>query len=308
MTPTIDILLATYNGARYLPAQIRSVQNQTWTDWRMLVHDDGSDDDTLAVLQAFAAQDKRITIVEDSISFHSPARNFLHLLRLSSAPFAIFCDQDDIWLENKLERLHQAISVRDNSRPQGVYCNAHVYDCETGAIGGSAVLCQPRSLGEAFFMNGGVQGCSILFNAALRDICADAPEYVCMHDHLVTLAALAFGDFTYIDAHLMLYRRYKGAVTGKTYGTFKERLGVFFMKNKGVLYENHLKAIKSFHARHAARLSPELECLFQKFFRYENRSRLGNAAAVLRDGFRLYNRRSILVLKMLTRPIVGKDI
>ena len=304
----IDLLLATYNGARYLPAQIRSLQNQTYEDWTLYVHDDGSTDATLDVVRRFAAADARICLVDDGRRFGSPADNFLHLLSLSTAPYAVFCDQDDIWLENKLERLYDTISRADDGRPLAAYCNAYVYNPTAGTIDGYATLCHPRTLGDAFFMNGGVQGCSIILNAALRAICLDRPPYVVMHDHLTTLAALAFGRLIYIDERLMLYRRYPGAVTGETYGTFRRRLGVFFQRGKSVLFEHHYAALRSFHEHYRDRLTAEQNHLFERLYRYERRSRPANALAVLHDGFRLYGKRRVLFLKMLLRPLVGKDL
>lgn len=304
----IDLLLATYNGARYLPAQIRSLQNQTYDDWTLYIHDDGSTDATLDVVRRFAAGDARIRLVDDGRRFGSPADNFLHLLSLSTAPYAVFCDQDDIWLENKLERLYDTISRAEDGRPLAAYCNAYVYNPTAGTIDGYATLCHPRKLGDAFFMNGGVQGCSIILNAALRAICTDRPPYVVMHDHLATLAALAFGRLLYVDERLMLYRRYPGAVTGETYGTFRRRLGVFFRRGKGVLFEHHYAALRSFHEHYRDRLTAEQNQLFERLYRYERRSRAANALAVLRDGFRLYGKRRVLFLKMLLRPLVGKDL
>ena len=260
----IDLLLATYNGARYLPAQIRSLQNQTYEDWTLYVHDDGSTDATLDVVRRFAAADARICLVDDGRRFGSPADNFLHLLSLSTAPYAVFCDQDDIWLENKLERLYDTISRADDGRPLAAYCNAYVYNPTAGTIDGYATLCHPRTLGDAFFMNGGVQGCSIILNAALRAICLDRPPYVVMHDHLTTLAALAFGRLLYVDERLMLYRRYPGAVTGETYGTFRRRLGVFFQRGKSVLFEHHYAALRSFHEHYRDRLTAEQNHLFER--------------------------------------------
>lgn len=52
--PQIDILMATYNGGEYIAAQIRSLQNQTFSDWHLIVHDDGSTDDTLQIVNDFA--------------------------------------------------------------------------------------------------------------------------------------------------------------------------------------------------------------------------------------------------------------
>ena len=92
----IDILMATYNGAKFIASQIRSLQNQTFTDWKLLIHDDGSTDGTIEILNFFCANDKRINIINDGIQFHNCALNFMHLLKYSDATFCIFCDQDDI--------------------------------------------------------------------------------------------------------------------------------------------------------------------------------------------------------------------
>ena len=112
----IDILLATYNGGRYLIPQIQSLQNQTFQNWHLWIHDDGSKDETPALLERFVREDSRITWIKDDVLLHSASENFMHLLRFSTADYTICCDQDDIWLEDKLQVLYDAIRCRDNSR------------------------------------------------------------------------------------------------------------------------------------------------------------------------------------------------
>ena len=109
--PQIDILMATYNGGEYIAAQIRSLQNQTFSDWHLIVHDDGSTDDTMKIVNDFCKIDNRIEVLDDGKSFHGPAGNFVHLMKSSTAPYMIFCDQDDIWLEDKLQKLHDATAL-----------------------------------------------------------------------------------------------------------------------------------------------------------------------------------------------------
>lgn len=84
--PKIDILMATYNGGEYIAAQIRSLQNQTLSDWHLIVHDDGSTDDTLQIVNDFCKIDNRIEVLDDGKSFHGPAGNFVHLMKSSTAP------------------------------------------------------------------------------------------------------------------------------------------------------------------------------------------------------------------------------
>lgn len=301
----IDILLATYNAESHLPALLHSLQDQTYGNWKLIVHDDGSADKTLDILKAFSAQDSRIHIIEDGKRFGSAQGNFMYLLQFSTSPYAIFCDDDDIWLENKLERLYAHITKSaDSGEPCAVWCNSYVYNPQTGHIGGSASLAILKDLKDTLFANCGVQGCAIMFNAALRDICLRTPKVVAMHDHLLTLAAMTFGRFEYEPLHLMLYRRYEGTVTGHTDSTLKEKIRKFFQRGKTVLDSLHLQAVHAFYDVNETLMSEEKREIFQRFFAYEGRSRLSNALHVLVDGFSLFGKRSILIAKLLLRPLL----
>lgn len=303
--PRIDILLATYNGARFLPALLASLQQQTFSEWRIIAHDDCSTDATPAVLREFAAREPRMRIIDDGRRFGSAQGNFLHLLKFSDAPYTIFCDDDDIWLENKLQVLYESMVEKDDGTlPRAVWSNAYVYNPETGEIGGNAVLAIMSNLRNTLFCNAGVQGCAILFNKALRDICLRTPSEVAMHDHLLTLAALTFGEMTYVSMRLMLYRRYEGAVTGHTDKNFRERALRFFQKGKTVIDANHFRAAKSFYETNRERIPADKDRLFQLYFAYPLRGRLSNAFHVLLDGFNMYGSKLILFVKMLTRPTI----
>ena len=98
----IDILLSTYNGEKYLNEQIISIQNQSEKDWRLLVRDDGSSDNTLRLLEYFASQDKRIILIKDDKGNLGVVRSFEILLAQSNADYIMFADQDDVWLANKI--------------------------------------------------------------------------------------------------------------------------------------------------------------------------------------------------------------
>lgn len=300
----IDILMATYNGAEYIASQIRSLQSQSLSDWTLLVHDDGSTDGTLDVVAQFANADPRIKVVDDGVRFHDCALNFIHLLNFSEAPYCMFCDQDDIWLENKLQLMYDAIAMADNSKPQAVYSNAFIYNPEVPTISGSATLCRPHTLYDVLFMNGGIQGCALMFNAKLREICRDAPKVVAMHDHLLTLSAIVFGNLTYVDRHLMLYRRYDGTVTGFTAGSLSDRIKPFFDPSKTVLHGKHYLAIRSFVEKYSSRMSDSERAIFRDFFRFENESRVRRAVHVLAKGYNLYGKSYILAFKMLVRKLL----
>jgi len=102
----IDILMATYNGEKYIENQILSLQQQTHKNWILYIRDDGSTDSTLEILENFSKNDNRIKIIKDSLGCNLGAgKNFLTLTKYSLSEYVIFCDQDDIWFERKLELL-----------------------------------------------------------------------------------------------------------------------------------------------------------------------------------------------------------
>lgn len=300
----IDILMATYNGASYVASQIRSLQDQTFSDWTLLVHDDGSTDGTVDIIKRLSKDDRRISIVADGVCFHNCALNFMHLLKFSDAPFCIFCDQDDIWLENKLQLMLDFIESKDNSVPQAVYSNSYVYNPATAVIGGHATLCFPSQLKDVLFLNGGVQGCALMFNAALRSICRDVPDVVAMHDHVVTVCAAATGGLSYLDRRLMLYRRHQTTVTGPTAKRLSDLVSSFVRNAYPVMSELHYNALHSLYIKYEKYISEDNKKIFSDYFRFEKESRVQRFIHVLSKGYRLYGRCSLLAFKVLIRRFV----
>lgn len=300
----IDILMATYNGASYIRTQIQSLQAQTLTDWKLYIHDDGSSDDTMSILKEMKAMDSRINIIEDGIRFHESGLNFMHLLKFSKAPFCIFCDQDDIWLENKLELMLRFIEAKDNTIPQAVYSNSYVYIPETSDISGYATLCFPQKLKDVLFLNCGIQGCALMFNAALRDICKNAPDIVAMHDHVLTVCAAALGELSYLNKRLMLYRRHQSTVTGPTAKKLSDRYKSFFDMDKTVMSHKHYLALQSLYQKYETYISDDNKIIFSDYFRFEKECYIRRFFHVLAKGYKLYGRTSILAIKVLLRKFV----
>ena len=100
-TPAVSVVIATRNYGRYLTGALASVLNQTWSDLEIVVVDDGSADDTPAIVQPFLA-DKRIHYQRTDGLGQSRAKNVG--IQLSHAPLIAFLDGDDEWLPDKLQR------------------------------------------------------------------------------------------------------------------------------------------------------------------------------------------------------------
>lgn len=113
----VAILLAAYNGAKYLNEQINSILAQTHSEWRLFIRDDGSTDETLRIIQdAALAQEKVVFLEDDFGSTGSAAGNFFKLLDsidLSGFDFVLFADQDDIWAPIKIEQAVRMLKKND---------------------------------------------------------------------------------------------------------------------------------------------------------------------------------------------------
>jgi len=155
--PTVHILLATYNGARYLAEQLESIARQTHSAWTLTVSDDGSTDDTLDIVQRFATQVTQPVSLLQGPKEGSSTANFCHLV--AQAPtdnvqdLYAFCDQDDVWHDDKLQRAVQW-HAQHPSQSVRLYCGRTQYVNEQlQPIGLSPSIKRPPSFGNALVQN-----------------------------------------------------------------------------------------------------------------------------------------------------------
>ncbi len=111
--PEVAVLMATYNGEKFLAQQIDSILVQQGVKVLLFVRDDGSTDGTLALLQKYADENEHIFLLNKIPYQLKAAKNFMSMVRdtdFSQVDFMAYCDQDDIWLPNKLSAAVQAIN------------------------------------------------------------------------------------------------------------------------------------------------------------------------------------------------------
>ena len=154
----IQILLAVFSGAQYLEEQIESLRAQTYSVWELLISDDGSSDGSLEIIDYYCNLDSRIYLVLDGIVAGSAKRNFFNLLGLAKADYVMFCDQDDVWDENKIEvtlnRMRE-VESRNSGMPILVSTDLRVVDQNQSAYsghlcwGGARALCESYDKGLA---------------------------------------------------------------------------------------------------------------------------------------------------------------
>jgi glycosyltransferase involved in cell wall biosynthesis len=101
----ITILMASYNGERYIGEQIESILNQTETNWKLVIQDDCSSDATYQIACRYAAKyPEKIAVFRRAENSGSAANNFFSMLTYADGDYVMFCDDDDVWLPNKIEK------------------------------------------------------------------------------------------------------------------------------------------------------------------------------------------------------------
>lgn len=235
----ITILLATYNGAKYLEQQLESIIAQSYQDWELVIHDDGSSDSTLEILCRYEGElPGKILVVRDGVRAGGAKQNFSHLLGFAKGDYVMFCDQDDVWLPKKVERTLSVMLQEeqfDPGKPVLVHTDLKVVDqnltviCDS-MVRGQRLLGGIENLDEVLMCNS-VTGCTVMINSALRELSTVIPDEAVMHDWWLACVALrSGGKIGFIDEPLILYRQHGDNTVGfKGFGVaflFKKFMGL----------------------------------------------------------------------------------
>lgn len=301
----VDILMATYNGEAFVEEQVRSIINQTYTDWRLLVHDDGSTDKTMEILHRLAQEEERVVLIEDGVKHLGVARNFIHLAKQSTAAYCMFCDQDDVWLPHKVERMVHAIEQYEQSVPQVVYTNAFLWNPKQGIISDKNTLTYPTTLRQTLFLNTGIQGAAAIFNRAMREVIVEPLSFYAMHDHVLLLAGICFGEVHYLHESLMYYRQHEHNVTGNAPGSIAKKIALMW-ENRRVRLVNreHYEGLKAFYERWQAEIKAEDKQIIEAFLAMPTKNGITRMRCVIECRFELFDSTILLLAKMCLRRYI----
>ena len=214
---TLQILMSTYNGAKYIREQMDSLLDQNCEKlgkaaFRIVIRDDGSSDGTQDILEEYAGR------YPEKVSWyqgenHGVIRSFFELLqRVDASDYYAFCDQDDIWFPEKISLAVKWLDAQNQNQPLLYYSLSEMFD-ENGVLGlqepPKNSLCFRRAMTGTF----GV-GFSMVVNKRLRDEMLKCdPDKVHSHDWLAGAIALGFGKI-YVESKICArYRRLETSVT-----------------------------------------------------------------------------------------------
>ncbi len=267
-TPSVAILMCTYNGALYLQEQLDSIQAQDYQSWKLYVSDDGSTDQTLPILKSYQAlwgKDKLHILKGPCKGFQ---KNFISLITSKKihADFYMLCDQDDVWLPKKITVAISYLQSQDPSRPQ-LYCGRTSYvNKKLKFIEHSELFLRPTSFHNAIVQSI-AGGNTMAYNNALKKIPMGFKDIrIVAHDWWLYILCELSGGKTYFDQESQtLYRQHERSLIGaNTSWLAKARRLYMLLAGKFIDYNDcHYEAFNTIPLKIA---SPTHINLIDRFF------------------------------------------
>ena len=231
----VAVLLATYNGANYILEFLDSLVAQTYTDYKLIVRDDGSTDDTLEIIRSYSHRIKIDFIGADARL--GPAKSFFELLAQANDDFDFyfFADQDDYWHKTKIERAVDKLSAEKEH--VALYCSQMEYVDENLAHIKYSRIPKVVALENALVENIAT-GCTVaLTQPARRLILENPPSRIIMHDWWFYIVIAAFGKVIYDGFPTIKYRQHSNNLIGAATNIFQDfnrRLNRFIRSDGGI--------------------------------------------------------------------------
>ena len=293
IAPQVQVMLSVYNGAAFLAEQLESLAGQSLARWALSWRDDGSSDDSLEIMRRFTESrptSQVLRVPERSRHLGTGQSFFTLLATASEAELFAFCDQDDIWMPDKLQRAAQALSAVPADQP-ALYCSRQILvDVGLNRLGLSPRLRHVPNFRNALAQNI-ASGCTLVMNKAARAavLAAPLPQGV-LHDWWSYLIVTGVGGTVLFDPHpSILYRQHPNNVIGAPRSSML-RARAAFMRGPSpfmTLLSRHLSGL----ACYAGQLTPDARNVLAKCQTLYARGFFQRLRALVRSGL---HRQSLL--------------
>jgi glycosyltransferase involved in cell wall biosynthesis len=218
----VGILLAAFNGEQYIADQLDSLIDQTYTNWKLFIRDDGSTDSTVDIITKYVAKDSRIVLVNNDFINLGSCQNFARLIEVTSKMFRyfMFCDQDDVWFPFKIRDTFSHLlyleKQQKEEKPLLVYTNFQYVDRNLKIIESKKNYTATKIAGLDFnhlLAQNPVYGCTMMFNKPLVELIKEIPGEAENHDFWAALVASALGKISYLDKTTIFYRQHHNNIS-----------------------------------------------------------------------------------------------
>jgi len=232
--PIVNVLISTYNGEKYLSILLDSLLKQSDVEIYIIIRDDGSKDATVNIIKKYIINNKNITLVQGKNLGY--ARSFWELIKLApSSDYYAFCDQDDIWLNNKLSAAILKIKeLKQNNKPI-LYTSRVISVNNNQTIIKKNTFNTSRSLNVyESFQKSVVPGCTFVFNKEAKELLKIYDGYMESHDWAAYCIINTFGKVLYDHNSYIYYRIHENNTIGHTnsFKVFLHKIQRFFKKSK----------------------------------------------------------------------------
>lgn len=295
---TIQILMAVYNGERYIAAQIESIFAQTYPHFQITVRDNASTDRTVEIVRALASREPgRLRLLDGDGQNVGAMGNFTRLLDQARPDYVMFADADDVWLPDKIERTLAEMRRLENQHgsdlPLLVHTDLRVVDAELRTLADSFWRYQfldPR-LSRRFnrmLVQNVVTGCTTMLNGPLVSLARPVAPETIMHDWWIGLVASGLGEVGWVDTPTMLYRQHGRNDTGaRRWGRKLVAAKAMSLLRDTSLREavyRTCRQAEAFSRRFGSQLSPERRQIVEDYASLPSRGYLARRALILRHG------------------------
>ena len=297
----VAICMATYNGEKYIAEQIESILSQTYRDWALFIRDDNSRDRTPQIIDGYEKEyPQRIHVIKSSeIEGGSSKKNFAGILKWVTDhynfSYFMFSDQDDVWLENKIDLTINKMRDVEKSfnGPVLIHTDLRVVNSNLDTLGNSffkyrALNPCAKQLNRLLVQNN-ITGCTMLWNKKLNDLVNLQSDCVAMHDWWIALVACCFGQIDFLEAQTILYRQHGGNVVGAT------NVNSFGFIIKRLMECNHIKETFNLafdqaqefynYYTNQAMLDESQRHLLKEFYNMKNTSKRRKVKCIIRNRF-----------------------
>lgn len=238
----ISVIICTYNGEKYIEEQLNSLKEQSVFINEYIICDDNSSDNTCVIVNRYIEKNPELNIkLLKNGKNRGVIRNFEFGLNQASGDYIAFCDQDDVWLPNKIEislnKIKEMEQKYGKKIPLLVHTDLLVVDEDLEIINSSFFLQEGlkvyknEEVLKALFLQNNLVGCTMFFNKIAKELALPFPKHIIMHDYWLGLVVASKGKIEFVNQKTIKYRQHKKNVVGaKNYISFKSLKKVFDKK------------------------------------------------------------------------------
>lgn len=213
----VAIILSVHNGQAYLAPQLDSILGQTWKDFTLYIRDDGSKDNSPAILQEYARKDSRIRLIKTPGGNLGLTPSLKILLQAARAQIIFFADQDDHWLPHKIQTMISSVPESLNTEPWVAFSDLEVTDSQLNTVYPSfwslAKINPEKTSFRHIVRRNCVTGCASAINHSLREILLQMPDKA-LHDWWMAIMAAIYGHLIPVSQPLVRYRQHEANTIG----------------------------------------------------------------------------------------------